>query len=268
MLTLSLDLKKSIFSPVFLFGLIGMIIAIFFGAYDKFFYLINNGFKEGLTSGFHFEALIDTLESSAVLFCLPVFCVLPCATSVVNDFDSGFIKLYIYRTNKKKYINSKALTAIISGGLLLVFAILSSYLIFFLLFAPAELSVVAPVGNNLYYLNSETIINGPSYLSVILRTCTLFFLSGSLWSIIGLTMATLFKSKYIGYVSSFIIYYLLVIMCERYFRWLYVFHPKEWVFPEKYWPFCSLGVFILLIELIIISFIIFKIICTRRFKFE
>lgn len=56
-------------------------------------------------------------------------------------------------------------------------------------------------------------------------------------------------SRYVAYLSPFIVYYLLIIMCERYFLGIRVLYPKEWMNPGEWWPMGRLGVVVWLAEL-------------------
>ena len=77
------------------------------------------------------------------------------------------------------------------------------------------------------------------------------FLSGALWSLCGLTLATMTCSKYMAYASPFIIYYVLIILYERYFDQFYVFYPKEWINPSSKWILGDWGVIMLLLGLMV-----------------
>ena len=67
-----------------------------------------------------------------------------------------------------------------------------------------------------------------------------------------------------AYASPFILYYVLIILNERYFEDLYVLYPKEWLFPSDAWVMGSFGVMLLLIELIAIVSFLFVITAKRR----
>ena len=64
----------------------------------------------------------------------------------------------------------------------------------------------------------------------------------------GLTAATATMNRYMAYASPFILYYVLIILVERYFPRLYVLYPKAWLFPSRNWMFGAWGVVILLAE--------------------
>lgn len=52
-----------------------------------------------------------------------------------------------------------------------------------------------------------------------------------------------------AYAAPFILYYVLIILCQRYFTWLYVLDPREWICAEKPWVGGLWGTLALLLEL-------------------
>jgi hypothetical protein len=81
---------------------------------------------------------------------------------------------------------------------------------------------------------------------------------------VGFTFAALTQSKYMAYASPFILYYVLIILHERYFENFYVLYPKEWLFPSNAWVLGGFGVIILLTILSAILSLCFTIIAKRR----
>ena len=104
------------------------------------------------------------------------------------------------------------------------------------------------------------------YFEELMGKVLLFFCSGAFWSLVGLTFATLTNSKYMAYASPFILYYVLVILYERYFDTLYVLYPKEWTSPSEFWMWGNTGVVLLLLELIIIFSLLFSHAAKRRLE--
>ena len=76
----------------------------------------------------------------------------------------------------------------------------------------------------------------------------MFFASGAFWSLTGMTFAALTDSKYMAYASPFVLFYLLIILYERYFDKLFVLYPREWLSPSPRWVFGKIGVAVLLTE--------------------
>ena len=99
----------------------------------------------------------------------------------------------------------------------------------------------------------------------ILGSVVIFCFFG-LFLFIGLLFATLTGSRYMAYASPFVIYYVLIILYERYFDTLYVLYPKEWLLPSNRWCFGNLSVVIWVGELIIIVSLCFYLAAKRRLR--
>ena len=97
-----------------------------------------------------------------------------------------------------------------------------------------------------------------------LKSIVLVFLSGAFWSLCGLTLATMTGSKYMAYASPFIIYYVLIILYERYFDRIYVFYPKEWTNPSSKWMLGNFSVIMLLLGLTVAVSMVFFFTAKRR----
>jgi hypothetical protein len=78
----------------------------------------------------------------------------------------------------------------------------------------------------------------------------LLFLSGAFWALLSATLCVWSKSRYMAYGSAFVIYYLMVILNERYFPLLYCLNPKEWISFEHEWIYGQWGIVIMLLGLI------------------
>ena len=104
---------------------------------------------------------------------------------------------------------SRALGCAISGGLAISLGILAAYGIAALLLLPLEAM-------------RDYMLEPPGYFRQLLETLLMFFASGAFWALVGLTFATLTNSRYMAYASPFVLFYLLVILYERYFDKLYI----------------------------------------------
>ena len=69
---------------------------------------------------------------------------------------------------------------------------------------------------------------------------------GALWALVGMTLSALTDSRYIAYASPFVLFYLLVILYERYYDGLFVLYPREWLDPSPRWVYGRAGVAVLL----------------------
>lgn len=154
---------------------------------------------------------------------LPVLSAIPYSTAWLTEYQSGYIKEYLPRCGRVPYILGKFLSCGISGGVLIM------------------LSCLLPG------LNSEDVqIN-----------LLLVFLSGMFWAVVAATLAAAANSRYVAYGGSFVIFYMLVILYERYFGNLYCLYPVEWYAPKHIWVLGDTGIVLMLTGFIIITGIIY-----------
>jgi hypothetical protein len=236
--TLRSDIQRALLSREFLVGVIGMIVVMVFASVDSVLKALAYG--PHVPDGFHAQIVLNGLLSDAVVFAAPIICALPFTSAFVDDIQSGFIKQFLPRSGINAYILGKVLACAISGGLVLFAGILLSYVISSVVFIPMETA------------SSDGIL-GPSF-TLLLGRAALFLLSGMFWSLLGFTIASTTKSRYMAYASPFILYYILIIMHERYFASFYYFYPKEWLNPTHGWVGGNWGL-ILMLSLCMIGFI-------------
>jgi len=246
----SSDIKRALGSKGFLFGIVGMVVMILIASLSSILPQLQGG--QALVYGYHGKLLLDALKSEDVTLVLPILCTLPFTAAFVEDIKSGFIKLYLPRSGVKQYIKGKLIACGLSGGLVLFLGIVISYGLAALIFTPMELAL------------QKNVVAEPYFAEVLMIAATLF-LSGILWSLVGFTFAALTMSKYMAYAAPFILYYVLIILHERYFEKLYVFYPKEWLFPTE-WILGSFGVILLLGEIIAVVCLAFVITAKRRMQ--
>lgn len=209
--------------------------------------------EELLQNGFHHTCVMNALTSDAMTLALPIIAALPFTSSFIDDIKSGFVKEYLPRTTKSGYLLGKIFGSLVSGGLSVSLGVLLGYLVAALVFSPMEAA-------------SEPGAAARPYFEELMGKALLFFCSGAFWSLVGLTLATLTNSKYMAYASPFVLYYVLIILYERYFDTLYVLYPKEWTNPSAFWMWGNAGVVLLLLELSIISGLLFFHAAKRRLE--
>lgn len=202
-----------------------------------------------LPYGYHTELILTALRSDVMVPFFPIVAVLPFAASYIDDVKSKFARFFLIRTNYSTYLVDRILVCFFSGGLVMVIGILLAWGASALLFLPMEKVAEA---------SSEA-------SAILLKTCALLFLNGGLWAVMGMTMSTIMESKYIAYASPFIIYYLLVILYERYFRNAWLLYPKNWLDPEI-WPYGVGSAATFLLELTVLAGIVFYIRGKRRLE--
>lgn len=201
-----------------------------------------------LPHDYHLDFTIAAIKSNTFMPFLPIIAVLPFAGTYVDEIKSKFVRFYIFRTGYSSYLICRAIVSFILGGTVIVTGTLIFYFCNALLFLPMETTIEQEI----------TIEND------FLARCILLFLIGGLWAVAGITTSTLMESKYIAYASPFVIYYMLVILYERYFPQAWLLYPNHWLDLSREWPLGWVGSAIWLSELTSVMAIYFVIRGRRR----
>ena len=244
-------IRQSIMTRRFILGILFMAAVIFLSSIDAMTEAFRS--EEPLAYGWHGDFILKALDADAITICLPIVCALPYAASFVDDVKTNYLKLYISRTSNRGYILGKAAGCLVSGGAVIVLGLWLAYGVSAVLFTPLE----GPL---------EPDAEAPEYAMTLLRNCGLIFLSGGFWSLFGMTMSALMESMYIAYAAPFIFYYVLIILCERYFTSLYVVYPKAWLSPGEEWAMGRWGPALVILELIVVTALCFGAAVRKRVR--
>lgn len=247
--TLISDLKRSILSWQFLAACVIGIIVTLIGAIDPILTAYENYKMYGLQQLLSEDVIGRALRSDAVLLCLPIVAAVPFTTAFLDDIKSGFIKHFLTRTRFNTYIIGKIIACAIAGGLALGIGTGVGTFAIKLIVAPIE----APM-----YVGQEHMWTVKELIP--------FFMSGMLWSLVGMLLSAITMNKYMAYASPFIIYYVFVILAERYFRKAYVLNPQNYITGAGGWDLGLKSIYITLGLLIIGVALVFYIVANRRLR--
>ena len=206
-----------------------------------------NGF---FVEGFHIELMTQGFQSDSLSSFLPILAALPFGGCFVDDLKSKFARFFLIRSSYRIYIVSRIIVGFLAGGM----AILSGALIAW----GTTAAVMIPMEREIEDME-------PATIDGLIEICFLLFLNGGFWSVVGMAMSTLMESKYISYATPFVLYYLLVILYERYFSNLFIIYPKTWTDPAA-WPFGCWGAAIFLLEMTLIFAFLFAFRAGRRLQ--
>ena len=247
--TIQSDIKRAMSSRGFVLGIAGLLLIVLFGSMQSIIETARAA--EPLVYGFHAQFILNALQSDAFTLALPILCALPFTTAFIDDMKSGFIKQYLCRSSRNQYIKGKLTACALSGGSMIFIGVIVAFVASYLVFSPMELALM------------EEQIAEPYFAQLISKAFILAF-SGMFWSLVGFTFAAQTMNRYMAYASPFILYYVLIILHERYFDWLYVLYPKEWLFPAKTWVLGDFGIMLFILELTLIVSLWFALIAKRR----
>ena len=256
--TLKSNVIQSITSAAFLLAVIGTVIVLFIGVAADMITAFQS--KELLETGWHLELVTKAAGSEPFMFAFPVLSAVPKTTSYMDELKIGYVKEYLPRTTRKQYIFGKAAACMPSGGAAVICGIVIFICLVTIMSVPVELpehigdaDVLAGGLDNVWTLFAgmqDTSVNGTcsDWIKELFQTAVPAFLAGVFWSFVGMAMASFTSNRYMAYGGPFIIYYVLVILCERYFPSCYVLYPKEWLEPSHI-PFRVWGMLVIYAEL-------------------
>lgn len=170
-----------------------------------------------------------------------IVAILPFSGNYVDEVKSKFARFSMLRTNYSVYLLGRIIVCFLLGGAVILAGVWAAYFVSVLTFLPMEKAA-----------NTEV-----NQFPALIEQCVILFLNGGFWAVLGMTMSTVMESKYIAYASPFVVYYLLVMLCERYFPRAYLIYPREWLNPSEKWPMGTWGVAIFLLELTTLLGLIF-----------
>ena len=160
------------------------------------------------------------LEDRAMLLLFPVLCALPGAAAYLEDRKCGIYRFVLSRTKRRTYVTARCLSCGLSGGLSMVLGILLSCVISFAVFGGLDLSG-----------DTEELTTA---LQEVLKLTGLYFLSGFFWSLFGMQLSIITKSRYVACLAPFAAYYILQMLQQRYFKKVKLINPESWIVPFRY----------------------------------
>lgn len=199
--------------------------------------------------GFHNELISKALSSNTFSVFVPVLVGIPFAARYLEEVKSKFVRFYLIRRSYSSYILDRFAVCWLCGGGVALMGCLGAWGMTTLIFTPIE----------------RVTENYVSIVPQMTDRLVLLFLNGGLWAVLGMALSTVMESKYIAYASPFIVYYLLVILYERYFPDVWLLSPKNWLTPES-WPYEGGSATFFLLELTFLCGLVFYIRGRRRLE--
>jgi len=226
---------------------LAVIVLIFSTFLQSMLYIFLQGRE--LHQGYHNVLIVQALSTDTVSAFLPVLAAIPLAEGYLEDVKSKFARFYLIRRRYSDYLLGHCIACWLCGGGAVLLGAGIAWGITAIAFTPME----------------RIVENPPELGRQIIEQIILLFLNGGLWAVLGMTMSTIMESKYIAYASPFIVYYLLVILYERYFPDVWLLYPKNWLDPEI-WPYGVESAALFLLELTFLCGLVFYIRGKRRLE--
>ena len=250
MKTIVTDLRRAIFSKSFLLAAGGMVLCLLIGSFSEL-YAVFFSDTPYRPMGAHETLLLQAMRSDILLLVTPILAAIPYTAAFVEDEKSGYIKAFLPRTSVSRYVLGKEIACAVSGGLALLCGIFAAYGILALVMLPHEVLVD-------YYVEPQ--------LGAIAFRALLFFLQGACWALVGMLLGALTGNIYLAYAAPFILYYVLIILQERYFRKTFMLNPKNYLTLEGAWPLGGNSAFFLIAIILAILLLAFYIVAERKLR--
>lgn len=190
--------------------------------------------------GYHNELITQAFSSDGLASFLPVLAAIPLSAGYLEDVKSKFARFYLIRGSYHSYLFSHCVACWLCGGGAVALGCGTAWGLTTLLLTPME----------------QVMENYGSITPKIAAQLTLLMLNGGLWAMVGMALSTVMESSYIAYVSPFIVYYLLVILCQRYFPDAWPLYPRNWL-DSEIWPYGVSSAWWFLLELTALTGLLF-----------
>ena len=261
---MSKSLKKRLKTSIFSTGMLASIlIGILMLSWQNVFNYISYYSKYGVLpekGGMFLEGIYASHTHSGYDMFAPIFAVLPAAILFCDDYNSGYLKNILTRTEKKKYIKETLICSSISGGLAIFIPTCINTLIHFCIEEKniLELKHFNNILDETVFANIQYIWEG---LLIAILILVLSFLFGAIWSNIGLVISSIKPNRYVALATPFAIYFAIHLIFYRIGSLLFLspmnmLMPLVNFLPNIYYPF--LYEIILLIATYIIFYFLGK----------
>lgn len=224
---LTSEFKSSVCNLRFMCGVLLIFIAALIIGHPYAKQLLDTGYSaEGIG---WLSAYTYCVTAGNTLLFIPIAAPLAAGGNAELELRTRFSLFYCSRTGKKPYLFGKIIGAAISGGLMVVIAML-------LLLGVCFLQVRAIPAAQGQGTDAAGIL-----LSIILSLLR-GFLNGALWALVGSLSAVVTRNRYMAYAVPFIFYYVLSVFQERYYQKLFFLSPRYWAAPGHYGNLFCIGI--------------------------
>jgi hypothetical protein len=210
------ELKRAALSPGFLAAAAGTAAAGLIGGRDTAVMLARGGAWESMGEMWE-QLMFAAMYSNIFLLVLPILSTLPYTGAFADDLNSQFIRTYLPRAGRRRYLISRTAATALSGGMAVTLGVLMLMLAYIVAFPPLGLS--------------EAGIEMMPTLFSLFQAIVLVFLNAGLWALIGGVAAAIMRNKYIAYACPFILYYVATSFQQRYSKTAHFLSPREWIMP-------------------------------------
>jgi len=177
--------------------------------------------------------LILNLSYGEFGFLAALLAALPFADSFLDDFNQGFLRLIIQRTQFRKYLMAKGLAVGLTGGISLLLTVLIIFLAG--LSSPADWKIMTSTPGGSFYLGEPQGPLGSLYtlnpLFYLLYLLVSAFGFGTVYALMGLAISTFIHNRYVVLAAPLIFVQVLSFLEQRSLRLTPALNPLNGLLP-------------------------------------
>lgn len=223
------EIRASVFQLRFLTGTILLVMIFLAKAFPYRAWLVESG---GSLEGTPWIAVfLYSISSDTALLFLPLTVPLAAAGKAQEELKSRYVLFLTARAGKKRYLAGKIYGAALSGGTMVIAAMV------------ILIAILIPWCADIPDLSTPMAMQS---VKILFPGMGCGFLNGAFWALAGSAAAVITRNSYLGYALPFILYYVLTVFQERYYRNLFFLSPRQWAYPSRYGAGVCAGILLVL----------------------
>lgn len=223
------EIRASVFQLRFLTGTILLVMIFLAKAFPYRAWLVESG---GSLEGTPWIAVfLYSISSDTALLFLPLTVPLAAAGKAQEELKSRYVLFLTARAGKKRYLEGKIYGAALSGGAMVIAAMV------------ILIAILIPWCADIPDLSASMAMQS---VKSLFPGMVCGFLNGAFWALAGSGAAVITRNPYLGYALPFILYYVLTVFQERYYRNLFFLSPRQWAYPSRYGAGVCAGILLVL----------------------
>lgn len=210
--------------------ILSVVIGLIFLISPQFGYICGILFKDYQKTDEYINFYFTALTTGGFLIFTPFITVLPCVISFCDEYNSGYMRLILIRTSRKKYLIKRSFSNAVTGGAATALPMLIFWFITLICANPYIPGIRGEYSSPLDHTFLAPLLKLGGGNVVILILIALGFLFGVVWSTIGLCFATIFPNRYVALCCPFILFYTIHVICGMFDA--YTLSPVNTILPD------------------------------------